>query len=306
MDFAKFGSLLKKEKIGETRLLEPMSKHTTWRIGGPADILFSPLSGEVCRRALQMAYEYGVPVTFLGAGSNILVADQGIRGLVLQTRGLEQRIWLEQTLTTQGGASLAGLSREACAKCLSGLEFAAGIPGSTGGAVLMNAGAHGSSLGELVEEVSTLTIAGVERVYRREELNFGYRSSLFRGKNELIMQVKLVLQPGELAHIKDKMEEYLHSRRGKQPLNLPNAGSVFRNPPGKSAGQLIEEAGLKGMRIGDAQVSELHGNFIVNLGKAQASQVVTLIEEVRKIIEEKSAIQLETEVVFLGFDDTRR
>jgi len=301
MDIRELSSLIEKEGWGEVRLGEPLSRHTTWRIGGPADLIYQPDGWEACARALSAAYTGQIPVIFLGAGSNVLVADEGVRGMVIQTKKLKSLSLRGQTLSAGSGITLTYLSNFACEQGLSGLEFAAGIPGTLGGAVIMNAGAYGKSLGELVQEVKTVARNGEVKVYSREQMKFSYRSSILQKKDEMVVEVIITLQPGEQAEIKKVMEEYLELRRYKHPLNLPNAGSVFKNPGSVPAAKLIEEVGAKGWRIGDAQVSEQHANFIVNLGDAKACDVLKLIEEVREAVKKRFMIQLETEVVKLGF-----
>lgn len=285
---------------------EPLSRHTTWRIGGPADLLIRPESLEKCAGVLQWAHSRGLMITFLGGGSNVLVADTGIRGLVIQTRGLKSMAWEGGRVAAGVGISLPYLCQEALRRNREGLEFAAGIPGSLGGAVLMNAGAHGSSMGHLIHEVTTLTREGSLKKYRGQDLVFSYRHSPFKENNELLVEVVLNLNPGDPREIKSKMDHFKELRISSQPIQYPNAGSVFKNPPGDSAGRLIEKVGAKGWRVGDAQVSLIHANFIVNLGYALAQDVIRLIKEVREAVYHEYSIMLETEIIYLGFDDTGR
>ena len=306
MGLKKIFDLITTAGWGEVYPDEPLCRHTTWRIGGPADLLFQPNKWEVCAEVLATASALRIPVTFLGAGSNVLVADGGIRGLVVQTKKMKALSWQGQTATAESGVALTYLSNLAAEQGLSGLEFAAGIPGTLGGAVIMNAGAYRQSLGEVVRKVKTVTKNGTVMTYSREQMEYSYRSSVLRHKDEMVGEVEISLEKGEPAEIKKSTEEYLELRRKKHPLNTPNAGSVFKNPQGVAAAKLIEEVGAKGWRVGDAEVSRQHANFIVNLGEAKAADVLQLIEEVGKAVKNRFSIQLETEVIKLGFDDKRR
>lgn len=306
MEFFEFYTLLGTElKDAKLYINEPLQKYTTWGVGGPADILYRPENPQECAKVLQLAYRYQVPVTILGVGSNVLVADQGLKGLVIITEGFHQINWHEHQVIAGSGVLLSRLSRMVADKGLAGMEFAAGIPGSLGGAIVMNAGAYGYSMEQLILSVKTLDMEGKIREYQKEDLALAYRYSIFKEKRELIYEVKLVLKPGNITEIRAQMNTYLNARREKQPLELPNAGSVFKNT-GQGAGRLIESIGAKGWRIGDAQVSEKHANFIVNLGKAKASEIRDLIRGVQQAVKERCGVELETEVVFLGFEDNRR
>lgn len=306
MQIADLYHLIQTERLGEVHRDEPLSEHTTWRIGGPADLFYWPDDQYSCARVVLEAHHRRIPVVFLGAGSNVLVADEGVRGLVIQTKKFNQIVWEGKNLAAGAGTALAHLSQLSVQKGLTGLEFACGIPGSVGGAALMNAGAYGSSMSKVVSQVRTLTLTGEIRQYQNEQLEFGYRTSLLKHRTELILEVLFTLEQGDSQESKKLMEEYLQRRKQRHPLHLPNAGSVFRNPPDIPAGRLIEQAGAKGLRVGDAQVSEQHGNFIVNLNRATAKDVLRLIREVQEVVYQKKAIWLETEVVLLGFEDNRR
>lgn len=306
MNTEKLYNFIRAEKLGEVRKKEPLDQYTTWKIGGPAEIFCQPENWRSCAKVLTMAAQLHIPATFLGSGSNVLIADEGIKGLVIQTKKMSRIIWEEPYITAEAGVALAQLSQQAGNKGLKGLEFACGIPGSVGGAVIMNAGAYGTSMSKVVNEVRTVDSTGKTRLYNIEEMQYGYRTSILKTKKELAVEVKFFLEQGDIEESRRLMDEYLKLRKEKHPLHLPNAGSVFRNPPDKPAGRLIEEAQLKGKRIGDAQVSEQHGNFIVNLYRAKASDVLKLIGEVQKEVYNKKSIWLETEVVLLGFEDNRR
>jgi len=305
MGFGEFYKLLNEKRYGPLFFQEPLQKYTTWKVGGPADLVYQPEDLAECAEVLQLARQYQVPVTILGVGSNVLIADQGLRGLVILTQGFQKVTWQQHQVTVGSGVLLSHLSRLAAEKGLTGLEFAAGIPGSLGGAVVTNAGAYGCSLDQVIVSVQSLNMEGKTKEYRKEELALKYRDSIFKREKELIVEIRLALQIGNISEIKQRMRQYLHLRREKQPLELPNAGSVFKNT-GQGAGRLIEGVGAKGWRIGDAQISEKHANFIVNLGEAKASEIKTLIREVQKAVKQKYGVELETEVVFLGFEDNRR
>ncbi|MDD2211981.1 MAG: UDP-N-acetylmuramate dehydrogenase [Clostridia bacterium] len=300
MGFGEFYKLLNEKRYGPLFFQEPLQKYTTWKVGGLADLVYQPEDLAECAEVLQLARQYQVPVTILGVGSNVLIADQGLRGLVILTQGFQKITWQQHQVTVGSGVLLSHLSRLAAEKGLTGLEFAAGIPGSLGGAVVTNAGAYGCSLDQVIVSVQSLNMEGKTKEYRKEELALKYRDSIFKREKELIVEIRLTLQIGNISEIKQRMRQYLHLRREKQPLELPNAGSVFKNT-GQGAGRLIEGVGAKGWRVGDAQISEKHANFIVNLGEAKASEIKTLIREVQKAVKQKYGVELETEVVFLGF-----
>lgn len=282
-------------------LSEPMANHTTFRIGGPADYLALPASVGEMRDLLAAAEEYDMPVTVMGRGSNVLVSDKGIRGLVIRLGKHMSQISHEGTKISAGaGASLADVSRYAAKQRLTGLEFAIGIPGTIGGAVYMNAGAYDGEMRQVVTAVTAICPDGGLGRYEGEELEFSYRHSAFSDNGCLICEVELLLQPGDEKAIRSKMEECTFRRNSKQPVELPSAGSVFKRPPGFYAGTLIEQTGLKGLTIGGAQVSEKHAGFIVNIGGATASDVMTLIREVQRRVYEKFTVLLEPEIRQIG------
>lgn len=285
---------------------EKLARYTTWRIGGPAELLFQPQNSQECAVAISFAKEYDIPVTFLGSGSNVLVSDQGIAGLIILTNLMKEAHWQEDRIRVGAGYSLPKLAQEAAQKGLTGLEFAAGIPGTVGGAVLMNAGANGGEMAELVEAVQVVSSQGIIEDLSCEQLGFSYRHSLLQNSGLLVTEVALKLKPGDQGAIKEKMAANLAVRKLKQPLEYPNAGSVFKNPPHDAAGRLIEEVGAKGLTIGGAQISNKHANFIVNIGGATAKDVIELIKEVQALVLERFGFLLETEVVMLGFDNNGR
>lgn len=293
-----------KEKIrGEVRVDEPMQKHTSFKIGGPADIFVLPEGITDIQQVVQFAYLKKLPLFILGRGSNLLVKDQGIKGIVLKTSpGLNQLEFSGERVRVGAGVSLPYLAKAACEKSLSGLEFIAGIPGTVGGAVAMNAGAAGHSLDELVSKVKVMDLSGEIKELSPAELGFGYRKSCLQQQDWIVLETELQLRKSNQEEIRQTMDELLKKRKKNQPLSFPNAGSIFKNPDSSlgPAGRLIDLAGAKGMRVGDAQVSELHANFIVNLGSAKASQVLKLIEEIQKMVKNKFGVHLELEVKIVG------
>ncbi|MEN6413242.1 MAG: UDP-N-acetylmuramate dehydrogenase [Veillonellales bacterium] len=289
--------------IPPQRLLtdELMSRHTTFRIGGPADFLVLPASvGEVAA-ALDIAKKCEVPVIVLGNGSNILVRDKGIRGMVIKFgRDMGYVRHAGTTVIAGAGALLARVSRYAAEQGLGGMEFAVGIPGSIGGAVFMNAGAYEGEMGGVVSAVSAVCPDGRMQRFNKSESGFSYRHSIFQHNGCVICEVELSLYKGEHTHIHTKMGDYTLKRKTKQPVEMPSAGSTFKRPAGHYAGTLIDQAGLKGLKIGGAQVSIKHAGFIVNAGGATAQDVLSLIEEVQRRVYEKSGVKLQPEVRILG------
>lgn len=279
---------------------EPMSRHTTFRIGGPARLFVTPRDPEEVRRVLTAAREAGVPWFVLGKGSNLLVGDGGIPGVVLSMEKLSAVRREGEKLRAQGGASLMAVCRAAQEASLAGLEFAYGIPGQVGGGVYMNAGAYGGELRDVVESVEYLDEAGEPRTLSGEGLEFGYRRSFFTGKGCVILSALFALTPGDPGAIAAGMEEFYRRRREKQPLEWPSAGSTFKRPQGAYAAALIDQCGLKGFRVGGAMVSEKHAGFVINAGGATCADVLELIRRVQKIVEEKTGFVLEPEVRVTG------
>jgi UDP-N-acetylmuramate dehydrogenase len=278
-----------------------MEQFTTWRIGGPADLLLIPRDEDDVAAALEFTGRYCLPLTVIGNGSNLLVGDAGIRGLVLKIGGGLQELDIQGNEITAGaGVFLPALARAACRESLGGLEFAGGIPASLGGALIMNAGAFGQFIGSSVSRVETIDYDGVRRTWKAPELTFEYRHSTLQPERLIILKARLELQEAEQKEIQERLESFLTYRSSQHPLDLPSAGSVFRNPPGEPAGRLIEMAGLKGFQVGDAQVSAKHANFIVNLGHASAAQVKELMEIVRDRVAARFGIDLIAEVRVVG------
>ena len=281
---------------------EPMSRHTTFRVGGPADVLFLPESEEQLLQALSIAREAGVPCFVIGNGSNLVVKDGGIRGLVIALgEGMAAIARAGETLTAWAGASLARVSAYAQASGLSGLEFASGIPGTLGGGCAMNAGAYGGQLSDVLVDARVL-LDGEVCTLTVEEMQMGYRTSLPLRRGGIVISARFALTPDDPEAIAARMRELNARRRDKQPLNHPSAGSTFKRPEGYFAGALIEQAGLKGKRVGGAQVSEMHAGFIVNTGGATAADILTLIGTVQDEVADRFGVRLETEVRILGED----
>ena len=285
----------------------PMSRYTTLRLGGPADLLASPASVEQLSRALKAAREEELPVTIIGNGSNLLVRDGGIRGLVIRL-GEGFGAVTEPTplpdgcfsLTAQAGATVQKLCNAAADAALTGLEFAFGIPGTVGGAVYMNAGAYGGEMKDVLHSVTAMDMEGNTHVYTREELELGYRHSALMHTGHIVTSATVVLRPGDSDTIRTAMREFIQRRRQKQPIHLPSCGSTFKRPEGHFAGTLIEGCGLKGCRIGGACVSQLHAGFLVNDGEGTAADYLALIAHVQKTVFDKHGVRLEPEVRILG------
>ena len=283
---------------------EPMSRHTTFRVGGPADLMLCANSGAEIACALKLAGEEGVPAYVVGNGSNLLVRDGGIRGLVLRISGGLNAIRREgDCLLVQAGASLAAVAAFARDEGLSGMAELGGIPGTVGGGVLMNAGAYGAELAQLVTQAEGVSLSDGRRVvYPADRLDFAYRHSALMDAGVVITQATLALTPGDPEAIRARMEECAKARREKQPLTLPSAGSTFKRPEGHFAAKLIDDCGLRGLTVGGAQVSEKHAGFIVNIGGATARDMLELMRQVEQRVFEQTGVQLEPEVRILGED----
>ena len=276
---------------------EPMAAHTTFRIGGPARRFARPRRPEELSALLELAGERRWPVLLVGNGSNLLVSDRGLDRLVIHTGALERIARTgENVLRSGAGAGLARLASFALREGLTGLEFAHGIPGSLGGAVCMNAGAYGGEMRQVVTRVWAWFPGEGTAVLGPEALGFGYRHSVFSEKPGAVLEAEVALAPGDPAAIRETMEDLSRRRREKQPLGLPSAGSTFKRPEGRFAGALIEQCGLKGVRVGGAQVSPKHAGFVVNTGGATCADVRALIELVRARVREETGVDLEPEV----------
>lgn len=282
---------------------EPMSAHTSFKIGGPADIMAEPINERVLAQIIGFCNEREIPFYVVGNGSNLLVSDLGINGLVIHIGGGFDEINQQQPnmISCGAGTKLSMLCSFALEHELSGLEFAWGIPGTAGGALYMNAGAYGSEMVDVVTECSCITMDGRTEILPLEKCKLGYRTSIFKEKkNRIITGITYKLANGSLSEIRSKMDELMERRKLKQPLEYPSAGSTFKRPAGNFAGPLIEMCGLKGFSVGGAAVSEKHAGFIINTGNATASDVRRLIETVTEKVFLETSVKLETEVEFIG------
>ena len=279
---------------------EPMKKHTTFRVGGPADLYVCPKKQEL-PVILGLAKKKGLAVTVIGNGSNLLVGDKGIRGLVIEVGAHMNEVEVQgNILRAQAGALLSQVAAKAAAAGLGGMEFAAGIPGSMGGAVTMNAGAYGGEMKDVIRQVTVLTPECEQKVLSREELDLSYRHSCIPKNHFLVLEAELSLMPAPEQEIRAKMAELREKRVEKQPLEYPSAGSTFKRPEGYFAGKLIMDAGLRGYAVGDAQVSEKHAGFIVNTGTATTDDIINLMDFCKKTVYEKFGVMIEPEVRITG------
>jgi UDP-N-acetylmuramate dehydrogenase len=292
---------LETAQVGEIRLNEPLAPYTTWKIGGPADIFIVPATKEKLVVCIQLLNRHNIPWLVIGRGSNLLVRDQGFRGAVLKINKTLEHFRFEGTLVYAGAAcSFVKLSRMAAKEGLTGLEFAGGIPGSVGGAVYMNAGAHGSDVSHILKQAEIVLQTGELIIMQRVDLHYAYRHSLLHNVPGVVTEAVFELWEGDRKEIAGAMAAYRDRRIRTQPLQQPSAGSVFRNPEQDHAARLIEAAGLKGLRVGGAEVSVKHANFIVNIGQATAQDVLSLIDLIQTAIKQQFGIQLVPEVLVVG------
>lgn len=280
---------------------EPMDRHTTFKVGGPADCFLQVSNAEQLAATTNYLNLTGQEYFVLGNGSNLLVSDKGYQGVILQIGQKMSEVSVEGTLVrAQAGATMARAARAAMEAGLSGLEFASGIPGTVGGGVVMNAGAYDGEMKQVVETVTVLSPDGNTMVLKNDDMEFGYRASAIKNRGFIVVEVVFRLQEGSREAIKAKMEELAEKRRNKQPLSYPSAGSTFKRPEGHFAGKLIMDAGLRGRRLGGAQVSEKHCGFLINIGGATAQDIYDLIGEVQERVYNAFEIRLEPEVILLG------
>ena len=280
---------------------EPMSRHTTFRIGGEAACFIRISNEEQLQKLIPYFKSVGMEYFVLGKGSNLLVGDKGYPGVILQISDACQQIEAEgNRLQVQAGAALSKVALFALERGLEGLEFAAGIPGTVGGGVVMNAGAYGGEMKQVVESVRVLSPEGEILTLDNDTMEFGYRTSIIRNRNFTVLSVTFRLREGNREEIRARIEDFQKRRMEKQPLNYPSAGSTFKRPEGYYAGKLIMDAGLRGFQIGDARVSDKHCGFVVNVGKATARDVTDVIEEVQERVRERFGVSLEREVIYLG------
>lgn len=288
---------------GSVFINEPMKKHTTFRIGGSADILVKPSDIEQIKKLCVECQKQNAPYVVLGNGSNVLVADEGIRGVVILLLDNYARIRVEgDIITAQAGARLSKIGSAALSKSLSGFEFACGIPGTLGGACIMNAGAYGGEMKDILLSVTAMDKDGNIREYEPHEMGLGYRSSRFAKEELIVLEAEIQLRKGNQGEIEASMKDLAARRRQKQPLEYPSAGSTFKRPEGYFAGKLIMDAGLRGFTVGGASVSEKHCGFVVNNGDATAADVCRLMHEVSDTVKAKFGVELEPEVKILGTD----
>lgn len=279
---------------------EPLKYHTLVKIGGKADFFITPRTYEEVAEIIRLKEKYEIPFTLLGNGSNVVVRDGGIRGLVLQFKHVST-IQVDGTyLIAQGGANIKDASNVALTHGLTGMEFACGIPGSIGGAMVMNAGAYGGEVKEVIDHVTVVTQKGELKKLQKDELELGYRTSILSKSNDIVLEAVFTLKEGNKEEIQAKMDDFTEQRESKQPLEYPSVGSVFKRPPGHYAGKLIQDSGLQGKGIGGAEVSTKHAGFIINKNNATAADYIATIEFVRKKVLETFGVQLELEAKIIG------
>ena len=280
---------------------EPMKNHVTFRVGGPADFFVTPKNYEELSWVLKCCAKYEMPCYIMGNGSNLLVSDQGYRGVVIQLFRQLSDIQCEgNVIRAQAGALLSAVANRALEEKLTGFEFAAGIPGTLGGACVMNAGAYGGEMKDVLKSVAVLTREGERITLQKNELELGYRTSIIAKKNYIVLEAEIELEVGDAEEIKAVMDDLKERRTTKQPLEYPSAGSTFKRAEGYFAGKLIQESGLQGFQVGGAQVSEKHCGFVINKDQATAADIAELIRQVQDRVEEKFGVRLETEVKRLG------
>ncbi len=280
---------------------EPMSRHTTFRTGGPAEYYAEPSGAEELQKVIDICKKEQLSYSIIGNGSNLLAGDLGYRGVVISFGKPFGRITVEEeTIRVGAGALLSSVARQALAASLTGFEFAAGIPGTIGGAVVMNAGAYGGEMCQVLKEVTVLTAEGEIKTLPATELKLGYRTSCIKEKDYIVLEAVLKLQPGNAEEIRAVMEDLAAKRREKQPLEYPSAGSTFKRPAGHFAGKLIQDAGLRGFTVGGAQVSEKHCGFVINRDHATSADILSLCEQVQARVKEHFGVDLELEVKLFG------
>ncbi len=279
---------------------EPMSRHTTFKIGGTADVFVKVKSVDELKTIIGLTKQFEMPYFILGKGSNLLVSDKGIEGVVISLNGIDNIKIHGDTLVCGAGASLRQVCIQAQKSSLSGLEFAYGIPGTVGGAIYMNAGAYGGEMSQVTVSATAIDENGKEVEFLLPDMQLGYRTSVFKNTNLIITSVKLKLKQGNADAIKSAMDEFYSRRREKQPLEYPSAGSTFKRPEGYFAGALIEQNNLKGVSVGGAEVSHKHAGFVINKGNATCNDVLALIQKIKDTVKSTDGVDLEPEVIFVG------
>lgn len=303
MDKNQLIQILKEIEVGEVRIDEMMKNHTSFKIGGPADIMILPKDEDEILRAIKACRDNNIDFFIMGNGSNLLIKDGGIRGVVIKINDNFNDIKISgDKVYAKAGALLTALSRRAAENSLTGVEFANGIPGTIGGAVTMNAGAYGGEIKDIVTKVRVIDKGNNIIEYKNDDMNFGYRTSKVIEDDLVVLGMEIQLKDGNYNKIKEKMQELTKKRTSKQPLELPSGGSTFKRPKGYYAGKLIDDSNLRGFQYGGAQVSEKHCGFVVNIGGATCEDVLGIIKTVQKTVMDKFGVELETEIKVIGED----
>ena len=303
MDKRKLRDLFIDNNLGKIMFDEPMKNHTSFKIGGPADVIIIPENEEQLINTVKICRDNNIETYIMGNGTNLLVRDGGIRGLVIKIcEGLNTIKVDKEKIYCQAGSLITAVSRKAMEESLTGFEFANGIPGTIGGAATMNAGAYGGEMKDVVVSVRALDMDNRIVEYKNEDMNFRYRSSRVVDENLIVLSIEIELQAGIYTEINSTMKDLTNKRTSKQPLELPSGGSTFKRPTGYYAGKLIDDAGLRGLRYGGAQVSEKHCGFVVNVDNATCNEVIQLISVVQKTVKDKFNVDLETEIKIIGED----
>lgn len=299
MDYKAFTDFCEENKI-EYKENEPMKLHTSFKIGGPADAFVTVKNAVELSAVISRLKELSISYFVLGKGSNLLVSDDGIEGVVINTLSMNEIKVSGDEITAMCGASLASVCTTALENCLTGLEFAFGIPGAVGGALYMNAGAYGGEMSQVVVSAEYIDEKGEIKTIDAKDMKLGYRTSIFKTEEIIIISATFKLNSGDKNAIKDAMDDYITRRKTKQPLEFPSAGSTFKRPEGYFAGALIEKNNLKGFSVGGAKVSEKHAGFLINYDNATCSDVLALMEEVKRVVFEADGVMLSPEVIFIG------
>jgi len=281
---------------------EPMKNHTSFKVGGPADLFLMPQSRAELQAVLEICKQSEKPLYIMGNGSNLIVRDKGYSGIIINTKALNQVETVGETLIAEPGISLKDLANVALEQKLTGLEFASGIPGSLGGAVTMNAGAYDGEMKQVIKSITVITEDGSLKTISADQCHFDYRSSILQQHNWVLVSVELILKNGDYQAIQAKMLDLNTQRQTKQPLEYPSAGSTFRRPVGYYAGKLVQDAGFKGHSVGGAQVSEKHSGFVINKGGATAADILNLIGAIQSAVKDQFGVDLKTEVIVIGND----
>ena len=281
---------------------EPMKNHTSFKVGGPADLFLMPQTRAELQAVLEICKESEKPRYIMGNGSNLIVRDNGYNGIIINTKALNQVKTVGETLIAEPGISLKDLANVALEQKLTGLEFASGIPGSLGGAVTMNAGAYDGEMKQVIKSITVITEDGSLKTISADQCHFDYRSSILQQHNWVLVSVELILKNGDYQAIQAKMLDLNTQRQTKQPLEYPSAGSTFRRPVGYYAGKLVQDAGFKGHSVGGAQVSEKHSGFVINKGGATAADILNLIGAIQAAVKDQFGVDLKTEVIVIGND----